>query len=77
MVTGKLRIEINVEGSGRGLTLRQYTKICLEELRKTTKNLSQDSRFGGRHLKPAASKYEARVVTSRLRLVRHYRYRIF
>jgi hypothetical protein len=37
-----------VEGSGRGLILKYYPGICLEELRKTSKNVSQDSQCPGR-----------------------------
>jgi hypothetical protein len=41
-----------MKGSGRGLILRYYPGICLEGLRETTENLSQDSRSSGRDLKP-------------------------
>jgi hypothetical protein len=30
-----------MEGSGRGLILRYYPSICVEELRKTTKYLNR------------------------------------
>jgi hypothetical protein len=52
---------------GRGLILRYYTIICLEELRETTKNLSQDSRSAGRDLNPGLPDYEARVLFTRRR----------
>jgi hypothetical protein len=46
--------------------------ICLEGLRKTTKNLSQDSRSPGRDLNPGPPEYEAGVLTTRpRRLVVH------
>jgi hypothetical protein len=54
-----------VEGSGRGLILIYQSGICLEGLRKTTKNLSQDSRSPGRDLNPRFSEYEARVLATR------------
>jgi hypothetical protein len=38
--------------------LRYYLGICLERLRKTTKNLSQDSLSPGRGLNPRLSEYE-------------------
>jgi hypothetical protein len=38
----------DLEGSGRGLILRYYHGIRLEQLRKTMKQLSQDSRTPGR-----------------------------
>jgi hypothetical protein len=41
--------------------LRHYSGIFLKELRKTTKNLSQDSRSSGRDLNPGPPKYEAGV----------------
>jgi hypothetical protein len=45
--------------------LRYYSGICLEGLRKTTKNLSQDSRSPGRDLDPGPPEYEAGVLTTR------------
>jgi hypothetical protein len=39
--------------------IRHYPGICLEGLRKTMRNLSQDSRFQGRDLNPERFKYEA------------------
>jgi hypothetical protein len=36
-----------------------YVGIILEQLRKTTKNISQDSRSLGRDLNPETSEYEA------------------
>jgi hypothetical protein len=44
--------------------LRHYPDIYLEGLRKTTTNLSQDSRSLGRVLKPRYSEYEAGVLTT-------------
>jgi hypothetical protein len=37
--------ESDLEGSGRGLILRYYPGICLEELKEAMKNLSQERRF--------------------------------
>jgi hypothetical protein len=37
----------DLEGSGRGLALKFYPEIFLEWIRKTTKNLSQDSPVSG------------------------------
>jgi hypothetical protein len=51
----------DVEGIDRGLILRCYPSDCLEGLRKTAKNLSQDSLFSGLDLNPASPKYEARM----------------
>jgi hypothetical protein len=42
----------DLEGSGHGLVLRYHPGIHLEELRKTTKNLSQNIRSLGRDLNP-------------------------
>jgi hypothetical protein len=48
--------------------VRTYFKvlssICLQGLRKTTKNLSQDSQSPGQELDPKAPEYEARQLTS-------------
>jgi hypothetical protein len=38
----------DLEGSGRGLILGYYLGICLEELKKNPKNLSQDSQSPGK-----------------------------
>jgi hypothetical protein len=46
---------------------RYYLGICLEGLRKTTKNLSQVSRSPGRDLNPGPPEYEAGVLTTRPR----------
>jgi hypothetical protein len=40
-VIAERRIAREVEGSGRGLILRYYPRICLEGVRKATKNLNQ------------------------------------
>jgi hypothetical protein len=51
-----------MEGSDCGL--RYCPIICLEELRKTTRNLSQDSRSLGQDLNLGPSEYEAGVLTT-------------
>jgi hypothetical protein len=56
---------MNWKGFGRIRSwpnFRHYPGICLEELRKPTKNLSQNSWCPGRNLNP---KHEARVLTTR------------
>jgi hypothetical protein len=50
-----------IEGSGSGLILRCYPDIRLEGLRKTAKDVSQDSLSPGRDLNPGYPEYEARV----------------
>jgi hypothetical protein len=45
--------------NGRGLILGHYPGIRLEELRKTTKNLSHDSRSQRRDVNPGSPEYEA------------------
>jgi hypothetical protein len=42
--------------------LRYYPNICLEDLRKSTKNLSQDSRYPGWDLNPGPPEYDAGVL---------------
>jgi hypothetical protein len=57
----------NWKGFGRKQlwrNLRYYPKIQLEGLRKTTKNLSQDSRSQGRDLNLGPPKYEVGVLTT-------------
>jgi hypothetical protein len=52
---------MNWKGCGRKRSwpnLRYYPGICLEGLRKTTKNLSQDNRSPGRDLNPGPPEYE-------------------
>jgi hypothetical protein len=49
----------DLEESGRGLILRYYIGIHLEELRKATKNLSRHSRSQCRDLNPRPPEYEA------------------
>jgi hypothetical protein len=44
-----------MKGGGRGLILMYHPFIFLEELRKSTKNLSQDNRTPGRYLNPGLS----------------------
>jgi hypothetical protein len=61
---------MNWKGCGRKRSwpnLRYYSGICQERLRKTTKNLSQDSRSLGRDLNPGRPEYEAGVLTTRSR----------
>jgi hypothetical protein len=58
---------MNREESGRVLILKGYPGIFLEELRKTTKNLSQESRLPGRDLILVTTEYEAGVLTTRVR----------
>jgi hypothetical protein len=48
-----------VEGSGRGLIFKVISQNLLEELKKITKNLSQDSLYPGRDLNLVPPKYEA------------------
>jgi hypothetical protein len=45
--------------------LSSYPRIRLEGLRKTMKNLSQDSRSRGRDLNTGLPEYEAGVLTTR------------
>jgi hypothetical protein len=49
-----------------GTTSQYYPGIYLEEPRKNTKNLSHNSRFPGRNLKPGTPEYEAGVSTTGL-----------
>jgi hypothetical protein len=51
-----------LEESGLGLILRYSHGIRLDGLRKTTKNLNQDSRFAGRGLNPGPPEYAAGVL---------------
>jgi hypothetical protein len=44
--------------------LRYYPGIRLEEARKTTKNLSQDSHSPGQDLNPGLDEYRGGVVTT-------------
>jgi hypothetical protein len=58
---------MNWKGCGRKLSspnLTYYPKISLEELRKSTKNCSQDSRSLGRDFNSRPPKYEAGVLTT-------------
>jgi hypothetical protein len=65
MMMMKMMMMKCLEGSNRGLILRYYPGIRMEELRKTTKMLSQDSQFLGRGLNPGHPVYEAGVLTTR------------
>jgi hypothetical protein len=56
----------NLEGSGRGLILRNYPGIRLEGLRQITITC-QDCRSLGRDLNPGPPKYEAGVLATRPR----------
>jgi hypothetical protein len=56
-----------VEESGRNIILKYYSGICMERLRKTTKNLSHDSRSPGRYLNLGPPEYEAGVFYTRPR----------
>jgi hypothetical protein len=49
----------DVEQRGCGLILSHYPGICLESLRKATKNLSQDNRSPCQVSEPGTSGYEA------------------
>jgi hypothetical protein len=58
---------MNWKGCGRKRSwpsLRYYPSIFLQELRKTTKILSQDSWSLGRDLNPGLPEYEAGVLTT-------------
>jgi hypothetical protein len=60
---------MNWEGGGekkKWRNLRYYLSICSEGLRKTTKNLVQDSRSPGRDLNPWPPEHEAGVLSIRL-----------
>jgi hypothetical protein len=57
----------DLEECGRGLILRYCLGICLEGLRKATKNLSKDTLSPGRDLNPELPEYEAGVLTTRQR----------
>jgi hypothetical protein len=50
------------KGSGRVLILIYYPGIRLEGLRKTTKNLSEDSLSSARNSNPEPPEYEAGVM---------------
>jgi hypothetical protein len=49
----------DVEGKCRDVIYGTKPGTSLEGLRKTTKNLGQDSRFPSRDLKPGPPEYEA------------------
>jgi hypothetical protein len=46
------------------LRLVYYPGTCLEGLRETTKNFSQDSRYQSKDLNPGCTEYEAGVPTT-------------
>jgi hypothetical protein len=62
--------------TGKDLVVAQVkvpSHICLEGLRKTTENLSQDSRSSKRDSTPGPTEYEVAVPTARLlRSVQHF-----
>jgi hypothetical protein len=61
---------MNWKGCGRKSSwpnLWYYPGICLEGLRKTMKNLSQNSRCPNRYLNPGPPEYEAGVLTTQPR----------
>jgi hypothetical protein len=62
---GEQRIGKEVERSGCGLILGYYPDSCVEGLRKTTKNLSEDSLSPDRNLNQRPSEYETGVLTTR------------
>jgi hypothetical protein len=49
-------------GCGRGLVLRFCSGVCMEGLRKTTKNLNQDSRSPVPRFEPGTSRIRNRSV---------------
>jgi hypothetical protein len=58
---------VNNEGCGRKWSwsnLRYCSGICLERLRKTTKDLSHDSRSPGRDLKPGSPEYDGGLLNT-------------
>jgi hypothetical protein len=57
----------DLEGSGRDLICRNCPGIRLEGLRKTAKNLSQDSQSSSWYLNPGPPEYKAGVLTIRSR----------
>jgi hypothetical protein len=54
----------HLEGSGRGLILRYYPGIRLEEPRKTTNNFDHDIRSPGRDWNQGPPEYEGGVLTT-------------
>jgi hypothetical protein len=67
MVRSECWIGKDLEGNCRGLILRYYPGIRLEELRKSTKTLSQDCPSPGRDSNPGTPEYEAGVLSTRPR----------
>jgi hypothetical protein len=55
----------DVEGGGQDLVLKQYTGICLERLRNTTRNISYNSQSPEQDLNPGHPEHEAVVLTTR------------
>jgi hypothetical protein len=62
-VISEWRIGKDFERSGSALILRYYPGIRLEILRKTMKNLSQDSRSPSRNFNPGPPEYEGVLST--------------
>jgi hypothetical protein len=77
MVIGKL---INLKGYGRKQSWpnsRHYPGICVEGLRKATKNLSQNSPSPGQNINPEPPEHEAGVLTTESRRSQEWRKAIF
>jgi hypothetical protein len=60
-----IKCKVFLKESGRGLILRYYPGIRMEGLRKTTINLSHDSRSLGPDLNLKPHEYKAGVLTTR------------
>jgi hypothetical protein len=56
-----------VKENGRGILLRYCFNMYFEGVRKTTKALSQDSRYSDQDMNPGPPEYEAGVLTTRAR----------
>jgi hypothetical protein len=53
-----------VEGASDGMVLRYDLRICVEGLRKTAENITQDSWSLDKDFNPKISKYEAGMLTT-------------